>query len=166
MVNVKEYQEMAEKTARVLSDKDKQICFWGLGISGEAGDVASCIKKEVFHENKKVRGGIREGIGDVMWYAAMICNFYGWSLDEIMDENLAKLKERYNGKGFSLVAAQRGHTMKKWSGDGEGEIVSQEGRRDKVEGFNDRDSTQNHDVCDVALRVEDGSVEGKKGGIV
>jgi NTP pyrophosphatase (non-canonical NTP hydrolase) len=126
MVNVKEYQEMAEKTARKLDDSDKQISFWGLGIAGEAGDVASCIKKEVFHENKKVRGGIREGLGDVMWYVAAICNFYGWSLDEVMDENLAKLKERYNGEGFSLEGAQRGHTMKKWSGDGEGEVMSQE----------------------------------------
>jgi NTP pyrophosphatase (non-canonical NTP hydrolase) len=126
MVNLKEYQEMAKKTARVLDDKDKQICFWGLGIAGEAGDVASCIKKEVFHENRKIRGGIREGLGDVMWYVAMICDHYGWSLDDVMDENLAKLKERYDGEGFSLKGAQREHTMKKWSGDGEGEVVSQE----------------------------------------
>lgn len=126
MVNIKEYQEACEKTARVLDDKEKQICFWGLGIAGEAGDVASCIKKEIFHENKKVRGGIREGLGDVMWYVSMICNFYGWSLDEIMDENLAKLKERYDDGGFTLEGAQRNHTMKKWSGEGEGEVVSQE----------------------------------------
>ncbi|NPE26426.1 nucleoside triphosphate pyrophosphohydrolase family protein [Methanococcoides sp. SA1] len=164
MVNVKEYQEAAEKTARKLSDEEKQISFWGLGVAGEAGDIASCIKKEVFHENKNMKSGIREGVGDVMWYLAMICNFYGWSLDEIMDENLCKLKERYNGEGFSLEAAQRGHTMKKWSGDGEGEVVGG-GLEDRESKIGDRvsDSTQSHDVSDAALRVEDGAIkeEGK-----
>jgi NTP pyrophosphatase (non-canonical NTP hydrolase) len=125
-INIKEYQEACQKTARVLEDKNKEITFWGLGVAGEAGDVASCIKKEVFHENKNVREGIKENIGDMMWYISMICNFYGWSLDEILVENLEKLKRRYSSGGFSLEEAQRKHTMKKWSGEGEGEIVGGE----------------------------------------
>ena len=59
----------------------------------------------------------------MMWYVAMICNFYGWSLDEVLSENLEKLKKRYASGGFSLEEAQRKHTMKKWSGEGEGEVV-------------------------------------------
>jgi NTP pyrophosphatase (non-canonical NTP hydrolase) len=116
MVEIKEYQEACKKTAKVMEDKDKEICNWGLGVAGEAGDVASCIKKEVFHENKKAKDGIRENIGDMMWYVAMICNFYDWSLDDILSENLEKLNERYSSGGFSLKEAQREHTMKKWSG--------------------------------------------------
>ncbi len=123
MINIKEYQEACQKTARMMDDKDKEICFWGLGVAGEAGDVASCIKKEVFHKNKSVRDGIKENIGDMMWYVAMICNFYGWSLDEVLSENLEKLKKRYASGGFSLEEAQRNGTMKKWSGEGEGEVV-------------------------------------------
>lgn len=129
MVNIKEYQIACKKTARVMDDKDKEICFWGLGVAGEAGDVASCIKKEVFHKNKGVRDGIRENIGDMMWYVAMICNFYNWDLDEILSENLEKLKKRYSSGGFTLEEAQRKHTMKKWSGEGKGEIVG--GKNDK-----------------------------------
>lgn len=123
MVNIKEYQEACLKTAKKLEDKDKEISLWGLGVAGEAGDVASCIKKTIFHENKNVLDGARENIGDMMWYVAMICNFYGWSLDEILDENLEKLKKRYASGGFSLGEAQRRGTMKKWSGEGEGEEV-------------------------------------------
>lgn len=123
MVKIKEYQEACNKSACVLEDKDKQICFWGLGIAGEAGDVASCIKKVVFHENDKLKDGIRENIGDMMWYTAMICNFYGWELDEILSENLEKLNKRYSSGKFNLEEAQRRGTMKKWSGDGEGEEV-------------------------------------------
>jgi len=123
MVNIKEYQEACLRTAKVMDDKDKEVCNWGLGIVGEAGDVASCIKKVVFHENYAVKDGIRENIGDMMWYTAMVCNFYGWSLDEILSENLEKLNKRYASGGFSLEEAQRKGTMKKWSGEGEGEVV-------------------------------------------
>lgn len=118
MVNIKEYQELCKTTARKCESDELEICNWGLGLVREAGDVASCIKKVVFHKNETIKDGIRENIGDMMWYTAMICNFYGWNLDEILNENLEKLKKRYNSGGFSLKEAQRGETMKKWSGIG------------------------------------------------
>lgn len=117
MVNIKEYQGMCKKTAKVIEDKNKEIVLWGLGIAGEAGDIASCIKKQVFHENANMKDGIRENIGDSMWYISMICNFYGWNLDEILNENLDKLNKRYASGGFTLNEAQRNGTMKKWSGE-------------------------------------------------
>ncbi len=115
-INIKEYQEACKKTAKKGESRKMEICNWGLGIVGEAGDVASCIKKDIFHENSKVREGIKENVGDMMWYIGMICNFYGWSLDEILSENLEKLEKRYASGKFSLEEAQRNGTMKKWSG--------------------------------------------------
>ncbi len=41
--NVKEYQNLCKNTAQRFSDKEKEILTWGLGMAGEAGDVASCI---------------------------------------------------------------------------------------------------------------------------
>ena len=124
MVNIKEYQEMCKKTAKKCGNDELEICNWGLGLAGEAGDVTSCIKKSVFHKNDKILNGIRENIGDMMWYTAMICNFYNWDLDEILSENLEKLNKRYASGGFSLEEAQRKGTMKKWSGeDSEVKIV-------------------------------------------
>jgi NTP pyrophosphatase (non-canonical NTP hydrolase) len=117
MINIKEYQEACKKTAKEGETKDLEICNWGLGLAGEAGDVASCIKKVVFHQNGGIKDGIRENIGDMMWYTSMICNFYGWDLDEILSENLDKLNKRYASGGFTLEEAQRQGTMKKWSGE-------------------------------------------------
>ena len=85
---------------------------WGLGIAGEAGDVASCIKKTFTHNNDQ-KQGIRENIGDVMWYSSMICNYFGWNFQEILEENLAKLKARYP-EGFTHRDAQRNSTMIDW----------------------------------------------------
>ncbi len=123
-VNIKEYQETCKMTAKKCENDKLEICNWGLGLAGEAGDVVSCIKKVVFHENEMIKDGIRENVGDMMWYTAMICNFYDWSLDEILGENLEKLEKRYASGGFSLKEAQRKGTMKKWSGtDSEVKIV-------------------------------------------
>ena len=39
-MELKEYQKFCKKTAKKFDDKDKEILTWGLGIAGEAGDVA------------------------------------------------------------------------------------------------------------------------------
>ena len=85
---------------------------WGLGISGEAGDVASCIKKTFAHNNDQ-RFGVRENIGDTLWYMAMICNFFKWDMQEILNENLEKLKKRFP-QGFTTEHASRGGTRVDW----------------------------------------------------
>ena len=43
--SLKEYQELCKATAKKFETPEKEILTWGLGIAGEAGDVASCIKK-------------------------------------------------------------------------------------------------------------------------
>lgn len=105
MKNLKEYQELCKNTAQKFEDKEKEILTWGLGIAGEAGDVAGCIKKTFSHKNDQI-AGIRENLGDVLWYTATICNYFGWDLDEVLGENIEKLKKRYP-QGFAEKHAKR-----------------------------------------------------------
>lgn len=111
--SLKEYQELCKKTAKRFENPKTEILTWGLGITGEAGDVASCIKKTFAHGNDQ-RAGIRENIGDAMWYAAMICNFFGWNLEELLNENIEKLKARYP-QGFTENDAKRNNTKIDWN---------------------------------------------------
>ena len=111
--NLKRYQDMCKATAAVLENKDSEILTWGLGIAGEAGDVASCIKKTVIHKNDQ-REGIKENMGDTLWYIAMICNHYGWDLSDIISNNVEKLKKRYPD-GWNIKNAQRDGTMIDWN---------------------------------------------------
>ncbi|MFH1308273.1 MAG: nucleoside triphosphate pyrophosphohydrolase family protein [archaeon] len=114
MTSLKEYQEFCKETAKKFENKDLEISTWGLGIAGEAGDVASCIKKTFAHENKAAEEGIKENLGDTLWYSAMICNFFGWDFANILEENMQKLKKRYP-QGFSLENAQRKGTKIDWN---------------------------------------------------
>jgi len=110
--SLKEYQELCRRSAKKFETSEKEILTWGLGIAGEAGDVASCIKKTFAHDNDQ-RAGIRENIGDSLWYMAMICNFFNWNMQEILDENIEKLRKRYPD-GFTIENAKRDNTMVDW----------------------------------------------------
>jgi NTP pyrophosphatase (non-canonical NTP hydrolase) len=110
---LKEYQKLVKTTAKKFKDRDKEISNWGLGVTGEAGDLAGCIKKTTYHKNDQ-RKGIKENIGDTMWYLAMICNFYGWDFEEVLSENIKKLKKRYP-QGFSKKNAGRKRTRIDWN---------------------------------------------------
>lgn len=100
-----EYQKLCKKSAKKFNNREKEILTLGLGIAGEAGDIAGCIKKTFSHGDDQKKG-IKENLGDTMWYIAMICDFFGWELDDIMGENINKLKKRHP-KGFSRRAAKK-----------------------------------------------------------
>ena len=113
-MNLKEYQELAKKTAKKFDNKELEIATWGLGISGEAGDVAGCIKKTFAH-NGDQKQGIRENLGDTLWYLAMICNFFDWNLEEVLQENIEKLEKRHQGKGFKDDNIARQNKRTDWN---------------------------------------------------
>lgn len=110
---IKDYQELCKKTAKSFDNKDLEISTWGLGLTGEAGDVAGCIKKTFAHDNDQ-RAGIKENIGDTMWYLAMICNFFGWDMQQVLEENIAKLEKRFP-QGFTTQEAKRDNTRIDWN---------------------------------------------------
>ena len=66
-----------------------------LGLAGESGEVLDMVKKWVFHEKELDKDHLKKEIGDVMWYVAMLCESFGFSLDEILQMNVDKLKARY-----------------------------------------------------------------------
>ncbi len=111
--NLKEFQDLCKLTAKQFETPEKEILTWGLGITGEAGDVASCIKKTFAHDNDQ-KQGIRENIGDTLWYAAMICNFFDWNMQDLLEENIEKLRKRYP-EGFNINNAKRDGTKIDWS---------------------------------------------------
>lgn len=50
---------------------------------------------------------VSEEIGDILWYASILCNASGSSMDEAMRRNLAKLGKRFGAKFTSERALNR-----------------------------------------------------------
>lgn len=74
------------------------------GLSGEVGELTDMVKKWIFHESSFDEEHAKKELGDVMWYVAMICESFNWSLDEIMQMNIEKLEKRYPN-GFDVIKA-------------------------------------------------------------
>ena len=75
-----------------------------LSLSGEVGEFNDMIKKWIFHEKELDVEHAKKEAGDICWYLAMLCESFGWNLDEIMRMNVDKLKVRYP-KGFDVQRA-------------------------------------------------------------
>ena len=75
-----------------------------LGLSGEVGELNDMLKKWIFHEKQLDIDHAKKEAGDICWYLAMLCEYFGWNLDEIMQINIDKLKARYQ-EGFDTYRA-------------------------------------------------------------
>lgn len=75
-----------------------------LGLSGEVGEFNDMIKKWIFHEKPLDIEHAKKEAGDICWYLAMLCESFGWDLEEIMQMNVDKLKARYP-EGFDVERA-------------------------------------------------------------
>lgn len=106
-----EYQVLAMRTNdrlstdrldRKLEDVDWiHVDFLGgildacLGLSGEVGELNDMVKKWIFHEADIDWTHLKKELGDVCWYVAMMCESVGWDLDDVLQMNIDKLKDRY-----------------------------------------------------------------------
>ena len=74
----------------------------GIGLSGEVGEFNDIVKKCIFQGKElddDVVNHLRKELGDIMWYVAQGCLALGTNIEELIDINTAKLKDRYPG-GF------------------------------------------------------------------
>lgn len=77
-----------------------QLAVFGLGIAGEAGEVADLIKKHVGHGHSLDTVKLVKELGDVLWYVSSICTLNKISFAEVARVNVAKLQLRYP-EGFT-----------------------------------------------------------------
>jgi len=97
-MNIDDYQKRALTTVITSGDTFKDSLHWVLGINGEAGEVAEKVKKIIRDKNGKMtkqdKQELAKEIGDVLWYLAVFAHDLGFSLDDIAQQNLDKLKSR------------------------------------------------------------------------
>jgi NTP pyrophosphatase (non-canonical NTP hydrolase) len=101
------YQEEAARTMtseRGAMNRDGLACE-GMGIAGEAGEVADLLKKHLFHGHPLDKDKLVKELGDVLWYVAALASHLGVDLEEVARANIKKLEKRYPN-GFSKADSQ------------------------------------------------------------
>lgn len=93
-MTINEYQQLAQRTAstEMLSSKIENGI---LGLCGETGEIADVYKKYLYQGHEIDREHMVEEIGDVCWYVAELTAGLGVTLEEVMKQNIAKLRKRY-----------------------------------------------------------------------
>ena len=74
-----------------------------LGLNGEAAEFSELIKKCIFQGKEyddTTKNKLKDELSDVMWYIAQGCIALDTNIDELIEINTDKLKERYP-EGFS-----------------------------------------------------------------
>ena len=103
-MDMNDYQRQSMRTAvdvdDTTSDWDFQVSGFGLGIAGEAGEVADYLKKVIHHGHPLDRERIKKELGDVLWYVQGIAARCDLTLSEVAQANIDKLKARYP-EGFT-----------------------------------------------------------------
>lgn len=95
-----EYQALAWKTMAHDLDVMTTLATLGLGVSGEAGEVADEIKKVIGHGHPLDINKLIKEMGDVLWYLATLSEHLGVPLELVASQNIEKLRARYP-EGFS-----------------------------------------------------------------
>jgi NTP pyrophosphatase (non-canonical NTP hydrolase) len=92
--NLNNYQMQARKFA--IYPERMKITYPALGLAGEAGEVADKVKK-IYRDGRddsRFRGEIAKEIGYVLWYCAALADDLGFSLQQVAEMNIYKLKSR------------------------------------------------------------------------
>ena len=99
-MTINEYQKLAMTTLNpALSGKDVLI-NGVMGLCGESGEAIDIVKKHLAQGHALDREKLIKELGDIAWYLAETATALDVSLEEVLQRNIDKLRERYP-EGFS-----------------------------------------------------------------
>lgn len=91
-MNFKEYQEQAKSFALETALNEEYLVS---GLAAEAGEVAGKYAKKVRDGEKgSYQKELLKEVGDVLWFAALLAEIHGVSLEDLAQENVDKLASR------------------------------------------------------------------------
>jgi NTP pyrophosphatase (non-canonical NTP hydrolase) len=96
-MNMNDYQTLALKTASPKT-KHNELFHLLLGLVGEAGEISEKMKKVVRDHNSDEsqidKADLEKELGDVLWYVAVLADYFDITLDNVAAKNIEKLASR------------------------------------------------------------------------
>lgn len=89
-----------------MVDEKARIGMGCSGLAGEGGECVDLAKKILYHGmpfDDKTKQKLMKETGDCVWYIAFLCrNVFDCTLDDLIEMNVTKLRERYKSGAFSV----------------------------------------------------------------
>lgn len=86
-------------------DQIGKLLHAAVGVAGEAGELLDAIKKSWIYGKELDRDNLLEECGDTLFYVAALLRHAGFTLEQAMEHNIAKLSVRYPN-GYTDQAAR------------------------------------------------------------
>ena len=92
-----EYQRAASETSQLRLGGPQGVIAPMLGLASETGSILNVYKKYLRDGISLAanREFLREELGDLLWYAAAVATACGLDLEDIVQANLARTRDRY-----------------------------------------------------------------------
>ena len=89
-----EYQVLAARTINEELNAVEREYHALHGMCGEVGEIQSLYQKR-YQGHTLDQIHVKKELGDLLWFIAEYCGAWGWKLEDVMEMNIEKLKERY-----------------------------------------------------------------------
>jgi NTP pyrophosphatase (non-canonical NTP hydrolase) len=91
-MNMDEFQKLSVSTLAIGQKDLAALSHRGFGLAGESGHVVALLKKIVRDKNGKATPEdveqLKKRLGDVMYYAAVLAEYYDVQLSDIAEQNM------------------------------------------------------------------------------
>ena len=98
-MQMNEYQKAAARTMNRRLYPEQQANHALHGMVGEIGEIHSIYQKS-YQGHLIAFEQLMKELGDLLWFIAEYCTAMGWTLEDVAQMNIDKLKARYP-EGFS-----------------------------------------------------------------
>ena len=89
-----DYQMLASRTINKNLYLDEMEIHAILGMASEVGELQGIYQKE-YQGHEFDEAHAKTELGHHLWFIAEYCTAMEWCMEEVMQENIDKLKERY-----------------------------------------------------------------------
>ena len=104
-MTINEYQKLAMTTLNPELSKQDVLINGVMGLCGESGEAIDIVKKHLHQGHGLDKEKLAKELGDIAWYLAEAATALDLSLEDILQENLEKLRKRYP-QGFDSNRSQ------------------------------------------------------------
>ena len=104
-MTINEYQNLAMRTLNPELGKREVLINSVMGLCGESGEAIDIVKKWMAHGHELDKKHLVKELGDIAWYLAEAATALDVDLEDILQANIEKLRNRYP-EGFSCECSR------------------------------------------------------------